>query len=415
MNPNYILWAIPFFLLSVVGEWLHNYLKHRNDFNFADSITNLNTGIGSQAANALFKAMLLMLFGWMKNHFAVMEIGFSWWSFVVCTILFDYLFYWAHRWGHEMNIFWGAHIVHHQSEEYNLTVALRQSWFHNLLAFPIFLPIPLLGFDMTTFGAAAGLVTLYQYWIHTKLIDRLPAWFEYVFNTPSHHRVHHATNPQYLDRNYGAMFILWDRFHGTFAREEEQPVYGITVPLRSWNPVWANLHFYIEMWEGSRRLRTISDKLALIFRGPEYLGQLLGIGSKDPDAFRHVPKYATATPLHLRIYVCIQFLVLTYFLAAYMGQFAELTMFYKFAFFFLVIISTLSMGALLENRTWFYITEIARFLMFVPVYGLCYYTYFPEWYPAALPFSIGISVVSTAWMLIDLLAIRPQRQAQQVP
>jgi hypothetical protein len=156
--------------------------------------------------------------------------------------------------------------------------------------------------------------------------------------------VHHATNPQYLDRNYGAMFILWDRLHGTFAKEEEEPVYGITVPLRSWNPVWANLHFYVEMWDGSKRLNTVREKLALIFRGPEYLGELLGLGSKDPDAFRHVPRYATATPLHLRIYVCIQFLVLTYFLAAYMGQFAELTMFYRLAFFFLVIFSTLSMG-----------------------------------------------------------------------
>ncbi|MCF8276086.1 MAG: sterol desaturase family protein [Flavobacteriales bacterium] len=408
MNPNFILWAIPFFLISIAAELLHNYLKKGGkDFNFEDSITNLNLGIGSQAVGALTKSMLLMLFVWVHDRLRLFTLDFTWYNTIICIVLFDYLYYWAHRWGHEWNIFWGAHIVHHQSEEYNLTVALRQSWFHNILAFPIFLPIPLLGFDLLSFGVAAGLVTLYQYWIHTKAIDHMPKWFEFIFNSPTHHRVHHATNEQYLDHNYAATFIIWDRIHGTYIDEDEQPVYGITTPLNSWNSVWSNVHFYVEMWEGSKRLKTLKEKLMLIFRGPEYLGKLLGqVSDHSKKASSVVKKYSTETPLHLKIYVILQFFVLAYFLTAYMGQLDNLTTFYQVAFFFLICLSTLSVGAIMENKPWFYIVEIARFLMFVPLYNLCYHEYFSEWYNITLPFSIGISVIFTGWILVDLYVRR---------
>ncbi|MGB1318885.1 MAG: sterol desaturase family protein, partial [Flavobacteriales bacterium] len=401
MNPNYILWAIPFFLVSIFGELLHNYLKKGGkDFSFEDSITNLNLGIGSQAIGALTKAGLLMLFVWVKDTFGFFALEANLLNAVLCIVLFDYIFYWAHRWGHELNIFWGAHIVHHQSEEYNLTVALRQSWFHNIIAFPLFLPIPLLGFDVMTFAAAAGIVTLYQYWIHTKAIDRMPKWFEFIFNSPAHHRVHHATNEQYLDHNYAATFILWDRFHGTYIDEKEEPVYGITTSLKSWNTVWANFHFYAEMWQGSKQLKTVREKFMLFFKGPEYLGKLLGqINETGEKAKVNLKKYSAEIPLHLKIYVALQFLVLTYFLTAYMGQLDNLTVFYQVAFFFLICLSTLSVGAIMENKPWFYIVEIARFIMFVPLYNLCYHNYFTDWYNVTLPFSIIMSAIFTIWIL----------------
>jgi sterol desaturase/sphingolipid hydroxylase (fatty acid hydroxylase superfamily) len=416
MNPNYILWAIPFFLVTIIGELLHNYIKHGGkDFNFEDSITNLHLGIGSQAIGALTKAVLLMLFVWVYDNFRLITLEATWYNTLLCIILFDYIYYWAHRWGHEWNIYWGAHIVHHQSEEYNLTVALRQSWFHNFLAFPLFLPIPLLGFDPISFMTAAGIVTLYQYWIHTKAIDRMPKWFEFIFNSPAHHRVHHATNPQYLDHNYAATFILWDRLHGTFIDEDEECIYGITTPLNSWNTVWANFHFYVEMWQGSKQLKTVKEKLALIFRGPEYLGKLLGqINETGTKTQQRIVKYSSNLPVHLKIYVSLQFLLLTYFLTAYMGQLNNLTVFYQVTFFFLICLSTLSVGAIMENKPWFYIVEIARFLMFVPLYNLCYHNYFSEWFNYTLPFSIAISAVFTGWMLVDLLYLRKFRGAEAV-
>ncbi len=408
MNPNYILFAIPVFLLTIVIELVHNFRRNGGkDYNFEDSITNLNIGIGSQAIGAVTKAVLLMLYVWVYDNFRVITIPPSWYSLIFAIVLFDYIFYWAHRWGHEWNIFWGAHIVHHQSEEYNLTVALRQSWFHNLLAFPLFLPIPFLGIDLLSFGAAAGIVTLYQYWIHTKAIDRMPRWFEAIFNSPAHHRVHHGTNAKYLDHNYAATFIIWDKLHGTFIDEDEQPVYGITTPLRSLNTVWANFHFYAEMWQGSKQLKTVRAKFALIFRGPEYLGKLLGqMNTTGEKAAASLKGYTADVPLHLKIYVSLQFLLLTYFLAAYMGELDSLTIFYQIAFFFLICLSTLSIGGIMENRPWFYIVEIARFLMFVPLYNLCYQNYFSDWYNITLPFSIVISVIFTVWILADLYVRR---------
>jgi len=174
---------------------------------------------------------------------------------------------------------------------------------------------------------------------------------EFIFNSPAHHRVHHAINRQYLDHNYAAIFIIFDRIHGTFIDEEEECVYGITTQLASWNTVWANFHFYVEMWQGSRKLKTIREKLALFFRGPEYLGKLLqqvtGTGTKAKTTLR---KYSTETPFHLKIYVCLQFLLLTYLLTAYMGQFDNLTVFYQVAFFFLICLTTLSVGGIMENR-----------------------------------------------------------------
>lgn len=408
MNPNFILWALPFFLISIIAELIHNYIKKGGeDFNFEDSITNLNLGVGSQAIGALSKSVLVMLFMWVWENFRITTIAPTWYSTVICIILFDYIYYWAHRWGHELNIFWGAHIVHHQSEEYNLTVALRQSWFHNFLAFPLFLPMPLLGFDPISIAAAAGIVTLYQYWIHTKAIDRMPKWFEAIFNSPTHHRVHHAINKQYLDHNYAAMFILWDKFHGTFIEEKEEPIYGITTPLSSWNSVWANFHFYVEMWQGSKQLKTVKEKLALIFRGPEYLGKLLGqVSEAGSKSHLQLKKYRTEIPLHMKIYVGLQLALLAYFLTAYMGEFQNLTVFYQFAFFFLFCLSTLSSGAIMENKPWFYIVEIARILMFVPLYNLCYHDYFSDWFSITLPFSIGISILFTVWILIDFYVRR---------
>ncbi|MBL4586057.1 MAG: sterol desaturase family protein [Flavobacteriales bacterium] len=414
MNPNYILWAIPIFLVTIIAEVIHNYIKNKGkDFNFEDSITNLNIGIGSQAVGALTKAMVLIVYVWIYDNFRFLTIEPSWYSVLIAIVAFDYLFYWAHRWGHEVNFFWGAHIVHHQSEEYNLTVALRQSWFHNLIAFPIFLPIPFLGIDVLSFAAAAGIVTLYQYWFHTKAINRMPKWFEYIFNSPAHHRVHHATNEKYLDHNYAGMFIIFDRIHGTFIdeAEDEKCVYGITTQFGSWNTVWSNFHFYVEMWKGSKQLKTVKEKLALIVRGPEYLGTLLHQISEGGEKTKTtLKKYATETPLHLKVYVSLQFLLLTYFLTAYMGALTSLTAFYQVAFFVLICLSTLSISGIMENKPWFYIVEIARFLMFVPLYNLCYHDYFSDWFSITLPISIGISVLFTVWILGDLYVrkLRPR-------
>ncbi len=287
MSPNYILLAVPFFFLLMGIEWYLGYRKNKQLYRLNDSINNLVIGIGSQVFNVAFKVLLLGMYVLLYDYIAIFKIPATWWSFLLALVLFDFLFYWAHRWGHEMNIFWGAHSVHHQSEEYNLSVALRQSWFHNLIAFPIFLPIPFLGFDPVTFGAAAAVQTLYQFWIHTRVVDKMHPWIEYWLNTPSHHRVHHAINPKFLDKNHAGMFMIWDRMFGTFKAEDDTEIYyGITTQLKSWNPAWANLHYYVEMMQNAKRMVWM-DKLKLIFAKPGWLPDYLG--------GQHVPQNLTFT------------------------------------------------------------------------------------------------------------------------
>lgn len=399
MNPNYILFAIPIFLITILLEYLYGLKTKKKYYNFEDFITNMNMGIGNQAFNAVFKGILLMLYDYIFRNFALFSLELSVLSVIACVVVYDFVFYWAHRWGHEWNIYWGAHVVHHQSEEYNFSVALRQPWFHNLVAFVLFLPIPFFGFNTITFGIAAAVQTLYQYWIHTRHIGKLGP-FEWIFNTPSHHRVHHATNPKYLDKNYGGVLIIWDRLFGTFKVEEEEPTYGITIPLSSWNPVWANFHFYVDLWNGMKMEKSWAKKLALLFKGPEHLGKMLGQKSVDGIG-QKMKKYRTSVPLNMQIYVMLQFVVLLYGLGAYLGHFNDLTWFYRVVFLALIVLTTLNCGAIMENKKWTNVVEIVRLLVFLPVYNVLFYLNYQDWFIYTIIISSVLAAGFFVWLGIN--------------
>ena len=177
--------------------------------------------------------------------------------------------YWYHRFSHRVNFAWATHVVHHQSEEYNLIVALRQSWFTNLYGFVFYLPLALIGVTATQVAVSSALSLLYQFWIHTRLIDRM-GWFERWFNTPSHHRVHHGRDAQYLDSNYAATLIIWDKMFGTFVPEVEEPHYGIVQRFRSYDPLWANVEPFLTLWRRAKVMPTLKDALWLWFAPPEW-------------------------------------------------------------------------------------------------------------------------------------------------
>lgn len=399
MNPNYILLAIPFFLGSIVIEFLWGRFKNTKLYNFEDTITNLNIGIGSQAFSTFLKVVLLSIYEYIYIHYAPYKTGQSVMAFVLCLVIYDFIFYWAHRWGHEMNIFWAMHIVHHQSEEYNLSVALRQSWFHNMLAFVLFLPIPLLGFNPLIFGGASVFSTLYQYGLHTKYTKSF-GFLDWVLNTPSHHRVHHATNPQYLDKNYAGVFIIWDRLFGTFEKEAEEPVYGITSPLKSWNPVWANFHFFNDIRKGAEKLGSVKDKFLLLFRGPNYLGSLI----KDELPVQYTgTKYKTKVPLNMQLYVLLHFILLVTGLVFYMQHYAELTTFYKVTMFLLIMLSLMSCGAILENKKGIVIMELLRFAAFLSFYNTLYFYHYNDYILYTIAGSVLISLASMIWVVVNWL------------
>ncbi|MCX7744409.1 MAG: sterol desaturase family protein [Flavobacteriales bacterium] len=414
MDINYIVFAIPVFFITIGIELWVGYRRKQQYYNFEDAITNLNIGIGSQAIGLLGKILILASYEYVYHHFSFFQLPkdnpLVW---IGALIFFDFLYYWAHRWGHEWNWMWGAHIVHHQSQEYNLSVALRQSWFHNFIAFWIFLPLPIFGVHPYVFVGVAGFVTLYQYWIHTKAIKKLPRIIEFIFNTPSHHRVHHAINPQYLDKNYAATFIFWDRMFGTFMEEKEEPVYGITTPFNSWDPVWANFHFYVEMIRGSKKLKTLWQKLGLIFRGPQYLGEVLGQVSKDPEYYKHVPKYQTSVSLNMKLYVLVQFVVLTAGIVKYLIHFDELSLFYQWTCLGLIILTASSCSGIMENKPWVGYIEVMRIMGAIILLNTLYYFNYKDWFMAMLIGSIILGLFFMGWFVYKWMIARDPISSEQ--
>lgn len=247
--PNIVLYAIPFFALTVLIEGLLIAKHSPNSYKIKDALTSITMGLGNVAIGFLSKIIALIALLFIYQNFRFFTIPISWWSFLLILFADDFSYYWSHRIGHRSRFFWASHVVHHSSQEYNLSTALRQTWTGGFFTFVFYLWMALIGFHPAMILFQMGISLLYQYWIHTELIQKMPKWFEAVFNTPSHHRVHHGNNPLYLDKNHAGIFIIWDRLFGTFQAEleEEKVTYGLTNNISSYNPIiiafkeWASL------------------------------------------------------------------------------------------------------------------------------------------------------------------------------
>lgn len=396
-----MLLVIPFFFLCMGIEWLYGKWKEKNYYRFNDTITNLNIGIGNQIFGLLLKGLNVGIFIWVADHWSLFQISNSWISWLLCLLLFDFLYYWAHRWSHEVNILWAAHVVHHSSEEYNLSVALRQSWFHTTMAAFIFLPIPLIGFQPVTFLTVAGFVTLYQFWIHTEAIDRLPRWFEMIFNSPAHHRVHHARNEKYIDRNYAATFIFWDRMFGTYKDEEERPTYGITQNIRSWNPTWANLHYFVELWDQSKDWKNWKHRLQVLIKRPGWQPENEKVKSTQHLTNQGHQKYNASRPL-MNAYVTSQFILIAIGLLAYMAHYENLTSFFQLSLAALMILSMMVSGAVMEGKKWVIAAEYVKLILAVLCLNSLYFHSYLDWFLVMLLGSTTALLVFTIWFTISV-------------
>ncbi len=402
MQPIYILIAIPFFLLSIAFEYWYSRKKNLKLYRLNDTINNLLVGMGQQVSNLFGKVILFGLFVLIYERYKFFDLPFTWWSVLLCVLVYDFIFYWAHRYGHEVNLFWGAHVVHHQSEEYNLSVALRQSWFHHMLAFFFFLPMPLLGFSPMTFAAGAAIQTLYQFWIHTRAMGKFHPVIEFVFNTPSHHRVHHAINPKYIDKNHGGVLIIWDRMFGTFKEEEtaDEITYGITTQLKSWNPVWANFHYYIEMWEKAKNFR-FADKIRMLFARPGWLPDYAG-GYQAPQEVdkNKYEKYDADVKTNLRWYAAFQFLIVLGGTSAFLYHFSNITPFFQVYFASLIVLSMLLISGIFERKKWTWILEVVRLLAIAVGLDAYYYYWHINWFDVMLASTAIVSLGCMVWLLV---------------
>ncbi|MEQ8311900.1 MAG: sterol desaturase family protein [Sphingopyxis sp.] len=271
--PDPVVYAVPAFILLLIVEMIVALRADRSRYEARDTLTSLMLGTGSQVAGALVGAAVVGMAVWV-HQFRLFDIGIAfetwWWAWVLCFILDDLAYYVFHRSAHRVRWFWASHVIHHSSQHYNLSTALRQTWtgFFSL-GFIFRLPLFLIGFPPAMVFFCAGLNLIYQFWIHTEAIKRMPRWFEAVMNTPSHHRVHHGVNPRYLDANYAGVFIVWDKMFGSFVAERgDDPVrYGIVKQLGSFNILWAAVHEWVgiakDVWAAPWR-----HKLSYIWREP---------------------------------------------------------------------------------------------------------------------------------------------------
>jgi sterol desaturase/sphingolipid hydroxylase (fatty acid hydroxylase superfamily) len=265
LNPTVI--AIPLFALLIgIEAWLV-IREGQENFDRKDTWTNIFIGLMSVVWGALF-GLITGYFYLMIYEIVPYKMPMNaWWAWVILLFVDDFAYYWFHRLSHEIRFFWNFHVVHHSSSQYNLSVAVRQSWFGGVAHWIFYLPVALLGFPLWAFATMHGLNLIYQFWIHTKLVGKL-GFLENILNTPSHHRAHHGINNQYLDKNYAGIFIIWDRMFGTFVEEIETPRYGIITPLTSYNPLWINSHAWTETWAAMRARRTMRGKLRCVFGAP---------------------------------------------------------------------------------------------------------------------------------------------------
>lgn len=272
--PNLLLYASPFMLLFVWLEYRYSTRNNRGLYSPNDLKASVGVGAGYLAVTALIGFFTIYTV-WATYYYftpSALLMPVTWWSFIGCAVVYDFCRYWAHRVAHVQRFWWASHITHHSSEKYNLTVSFRLCWVDQVkLVF--FLPVVLLGFDPIMFFIVHQIGILYQFWQHTELIKPMPRWIEYVFVTPWNHHIHHGKNEIYLDKNYGSMFIIWDRMFGTFQEPAEKPIYGVKQPIRSYNPAYLVFHEYVDLVRDFIAARTWRDRYKALFGRPgEYKG-----------------------------------------------------------------------------------------------------------------------------------------------
>lgn len=393
---DYIVLSIPVFFILIGLELLVNKMKHSDWYRFNDAVTNISCGIVQQITGVFSKTILIVGYVYIYEHYRILELTENWLTWILLFVGIDFFYYWFHRYAHEVSLFWGTHIVHHQSEEYNLSVALRQSSLQGFVSMAFYFPLAWMGFNPISFVTISAFQTLYQFWIHTKAIHKMPGWFEFVFNTPSHHRVHHGRNPKYIDKNHGGTLIVFDRMFGTFQAEEEEVVYGVTKPLASWNPVWANFDWYADMWKDLRKDMKWKDRFKLLFMKPGWLPSYLGGSRKPPDVEPESVKiYDTTIPLGLNYYILAQYLLLLLVTAGFLFSLDAFSRLQQLQISGLVILGITNLGGLFDRKYWAFASEVARWILVLILYFTIYGA------SQTVPFFtlFLISIISSIWLL----------------
>lgn len=359
MQLNVLALAIPLFVCLMLIEYLVARHSGRGYFHLHNSIANVSIGIAERLCDVLIAGLFYFIYDHLQKNYGLFSIKPGFFLWLLLFILTDFIWYWYHRLAHEMNILWMVHVVHHQSEDFNYTVSARITVFQSIVRTAFWCVLPLLGFPAYMITAMLLIHGLYPFFIHTRLIGKLGI-LEYILVTPSHHRVHHASNEQYLDKNYGDVLIIWDKLFGTFKKEDEAPVYGLTQPLKTYSFLWQHFHFAIELWLAVRSAKGLSQKLSIIFGKPARLDASL---RERAESLFGIRQNQEAIERPLNKYVVFQVVVLLLSLFFFIGLEHYFSGSFKLVYALLVLLTLINCGAIMEQKRWIFEVEGARMLI----------------------------------------------------
>jgi sterol desaturase/sphingolipid hydroxylase (fatty acid hydroxylase superfamily) len=393
--------AMPLFLLLVLFEKWYGWRKGFDTVRTLDMISSLSSGVTNSTKDVLGLSVAIISYSWLVEHLTVYQVQSSWMLYIIAFLALDFAGYWVHRLAHTVNFFWNNHIVHHSSEEFNLACALRQSIsvYFRIYAF-LLIPAAIFGVPQQVISVVAPLHLFAQFWYHTRHINKM-GWLEYVIVTPAHHRVHHAINPEYLDKNYGQIFIFWDRMFGTFQEElaEIPAVYGVTRPVRTWNPIKIN---FMHLWllaKDAWHTQSWKDKLRV---------WIMPLGWRPADVIEkypvtkiedvyHFEKYDTPAPKGMLVYLWIQLFCLLLLVSYLFGNVASIGLTYMMYYGLFVFAQVYALTEFMDRNPRALIYELVKNMICVG--GILYYGGWfglQNYFSASSYILMGYFVISTA-------------------
>lgn len=359
MHYQLLAIAIPLFVVFILMEYLVARRKRLPYFNLHNSVANISIGIAERLLDVLVAGFFFYVYDYIQHHYGIFQIKPTVAVWILLLLSTDFIWYWYHRLAHEINLFWAVHIVHHQSEDFNYTVSARITVLQAVLRTAFWSVLPLIGFPAHMITTMLLIHGLYPFFIHTRMIGKLGI-LEYILVTPSHHRVHHASNEKYLDKNYGDVFIIWDKLFGTFQAEEEEPAYGLTKPLNSYSFLWQHFHYFIELGYAMREEKGWLRKWKLLFGRPDAVNPA---ARQMAEQTFHVQKTEAVIDQPLNRYVIWQIAITLVVLFLFILFRSHVNVWNKFAVVSFILLTLINCGAIMEQKRWIFYLEFARIII----------------------------------------------------
>lgn len=370
MKLNYIAFAVPFFASFMVLEYYISKRKNKDVHRFNESVANVNVGIVERITDLLTTGTFYFIFSWLNTNLSIFSIESSVATWVLLFFATDLVWYWYHRFGHTINLFWATHIVHHQSDDFNYTAAARITVFQAVARGLFWCVLPILGFKAEMITVLLLIHGTYPFFTHTQLVGKL-GWLEYIIVTPSHHRVHHSSNPEYLDKNFGDMLIIWDKIFGTYAEETVEPQYGLTQSLDSYSFLWQHFHYVLELTVAFRMAKTFRKKVKVIFGGPNDIDYRIRFLLERKFSKKAVDIQYSKKLINAIITKTIVTMVVLFFTILFSEYITASIMFLLTGF---IVLSVIVTGAMLEQKKWIFHLEFLR----IGIVAYIAFSFFPD-------------------------------------